>query len=503
MVAKKTSERGSVLLRSRPGDRARPSEPTLIRSFVPEQGKHEPVLLRPFGIAWLIVLFLALLFLIPARLVISGLGAAGHPSVAVALLLGLLWLAAFLSADGLPVGRQPVRWFVGIFLASGLISYAAGYARGLAPVEARAADRWLIATVAMCGLVLAVCDGLTDRASVDRVLRRLTQFAAAMSVVGLIQAIFRVNLVDYITIPGLTANSELLGIGARGSEDLERVAGTANHFVEFGVVLAMVLPVAIHFAMVRNDSTPPWRRWLVVGIIGAGIPFAISRAAMLSAAVALIVLALAWPWRARIKAAIAGCIAIAIIHVMQPGIWGTIGSLFVNASKDPSVQNRLADYVFVQKYFSERPWIGRGSGTLLPDRYILLDNQFLYTLVTAGILGVVAFAALILGAYFLCRGVRQFGVNQENRHLGQALAGSLAAAFVASGTYDSLSFATFTGVLCVTIGIAGALWRIDREIRLVPGYAAISASTEPCLVSRSLVARWYEFVLIGRRDPGR
>jgi len=111
--------------------------------------------------------------------------------------------------------------------------------------------------------------------------------------------------------------------------------------------------------------------------------------------------------------------------------------------------------------FAERPWLGRGAGTVMPERYILLDNQIYGTLVASGILGLAALVALFLVPYFLARSVRLRAGSEEARHLGQALAAVMPAGLLASATFDSFSFATFVGVTFVVVGAIGALWRLE------------------------------------------
>lgn len=118
---------------------------------------HDPRVYRITALG-LLILFLALQFLIPARLVISGMGAAGRPSVAVGILLMFLWAVALLRPKGLPARRQPIRWVVGVYVTTQLIGYAVGFGRQPLAIEASSADRWLILTFAMAGVALAVAD---------------------------------------------------------------------------------------------------------------------------------------------------------------------------------------------------------------------------------------------------------------------------------------------------------------------------------------------------------
>ncbi|NED99603.1 O-antigen ligase family protein [Phytoactinopolyspora halotolerans] len=416
---------------------------------------------RPLTALILLVIFLALQFLIPARLVIGGMGAIGRPSVAIGLLLFFLWTLAFLTRRGLPDGAQPVRWIIGGYVAFQLFGYAVGIDRGLPEIEASSADRWIIFTFAMAGVALATADGMRTRHELDRLLRALVGFAAVMGVIGGLQFTQVVDITQYVRIPGLRLNAALIGVAERGGPGFPRVASTATHYIEFGVVLAMVLPLALHYALFATVRRQRVWRWLAVAVIAVGIPFSISRSATLAVGLALVLMLSVWPWRQRYNALVIAACAIAMFHVVQRGVLGTIKSLFANVENDPSVQDRIArtDYVF--ELWAERPWIGRGAGTFMPERYILLDNQLYMTLLEGGAVGLAALVVFFLAPYFVARSLRLRGADQETRHLAQALAVVLPVSLLASGTFDSFSFATFVGVLFVVIGAIGALWRID------------------------------------------
>ncbi len=408
----------------------------------------------------LVTLFLALQFLIPARLVIGNLGAAGRPSLVLALGIGILWLSGFFQRGNLQRGGQPIRWVVGIYVLVQLLSYIAGLDRGLPGIEARSADRWMIVTFALGGLAVAIADGVTDRRRLETLIGRIVGFTSVMAVVGVLQATVRIDLTQYIRVPGLRANSQLIGVGERGATDLARVAGTANHYIEFGVVLGLVLPLALHRALFPGVESST-KRWVQVVLIAAGIPLSLSRSGLVALAVSLGVMCMVWTWRFRLKAAVFGLLGVVAFRLVQPGVLGTLRSLFTRAEDDPSIQNRIADYVYVEAMWPERPWLGRGVGTFIPDLYILLDNQYLNTLLSSGLVGAAAFLGLFVGGYLVARSVRLRGADEENQHLGQALAAAIASAMVCAATFDSLSFATYSGVLFLLLGLAGALWRLD------------------------------------------
>ncbi len=102
-----------------------------------------------------------------------------------------------------------------------------------------------------------------------------------------------------------------------------------------------------------------------------------------------------WSWRTRYNYLFAALILVAVFMVVRPGLLGTLRyMLFATAEEDPSIEGRTQDYALVGHFFIQRPLLGRGPNTLVPELYngLVLDNQWLYTLVTGGIVGVVAFA---------------------------------------------------------------------------------------------------------------
>lgn len=422
-----------------------------------------PALVRGGSITTLglLALFLTLQFLIPARLVIGGMGAIGRPSVAIGLLLAFLWLISAVRAHHLPDGRQPIRWVVGIFLAVQMLGNVVGFDRLPSAAQASAADKWLIFTVAICGITLAVADGMASRDDLDRLLRLLVGFACAMSLVGVLQFVGIVDLTQYIRIPGLHQNSDLIDASSRGDGDFPRVAGTANHYIEFGVVLALVLPVALHYALFSPFGRTRLWRWLGVGLIALGIPLSISRSAIVTVLIVMAMMAIVWPMRQRYNALVLGVLAVACFHVLNRGVLGTIKALFVHADDDPSVTDRIERTATVMDLWHERPILGWGAGMVTPEEFLLLDNQIYMFLIAGGVVAVVVMVAFFFVPYLLGRSVRLRGKDEETRHLGHTLAVTMPGAVVASGTFDSFSFATFVGVICVLIGAIGALWRLD------------------------------------------
>jgi hypothetical protein len=434
---------------------------------------------RPDAVS-LLSLLIAVTFVLPARLVVTGLGAVGTPANLVGIVLFVLWIVGCMSGHARFSRHQPVHVVVAIYLLVMLVSYAAGFARGMYPDESNNATRLVIETFAVCGITLVAADAIPNRARFEVLLQRLVYGAAFMASIGDLESLTRINLATRIKVPGLVVNNHLIGLGARGTgRGFARVAGTASHYIEFGVVLAMLFPLALHFAIFAPTRGRRRFNWFLVLIIGIGVPFALSRSAAVGLGIAMAVIACCWTWRARLNALIAAMVGAIGMKAAKPGLLGTIRALFTNVSTDPSISGRTTDYGPSFTYIRERPWFGRGAGTFLPSRYRLLDNQILLTTIESGILGLLALLLLFLGGAALAHRVGKFSPDPQTRHLGYAFLAVFAVGFLTSFTFDSLSFPIFTIVLFLTLGLSGSLWRFDRPARHLARDLAANESSSP------------------------
>lgn len=408
--------------------------------------------------AAVLTVYAAFLFLVPAHLVVPGVGASGRPPVVIGI-LGLAWLGAAVIVPEIPNarGRQPLRIAMFVFAASFVMSYVSAYTRILPPIEERALFRGMIVVAGSIGAALLAADGIGSKQRLETLLRRTTWFAAAVAVMGMVQFFTGFDIAALIRVPGLVPNTEVSFFGEE--RFYQRVAGTAMHPIEFGVVMAMMLPIALHFAII-DRHLDPLRRFLPLVLIAAVVPMSVSRSGTLAAGVALAMLIPTWHSPLRERAIVLGAGFLVLMRAAVPGLLGTIKALFVNLFNDPSTTGRTEDYGMVGPYIAESPWFGRGFYTFLPDRYFTLDNQYLLSLVDSGLLGLVAVLGLFVVGISLARGARRRSEDFATRDLGQALAASLMATAVTFATFDAFSFPMVTGLTFLLLGCAGALWRL-------------------------------------------
>jgi O-antigen ligase len=157
----------------------------------------------------------------------------------------------------------------------------------------------------------------------------------------------------------------------------------------------------------------------------------------------------------------------AVLAVMNPGLINTLLRLFDNPASNPAFTVRTERYPLVFYYVGQRPWFGRGTGTWIAPQYQILDNQWLDTLLSNGIVGVVALAGVHITGIVLAGLALRRSTTPEDKHLCAALISTQVIALVVAGTFDSLSFSTYTVVVALTLGFCGTVWRLTHPARTV------------------------------------
>jgi hypothetical protein len=401
------------------------------------------------------VAYVCVLLLVPTRLAFGPLGGSATPAVLVGIVLLLLWVGQRF-ADTHRSGLNPITLLLSVYVLATLIAYAVGQSTGLLPDEVRAGDRAMLVTAAFAGAILFIADGFRSIAAVERLLRVMVWLAAGLALAGLVQFVTGFALAEWIRIPGFRITYDDVG-AVQERLGVDRIQAMATHPIEFGVVLAAMLAPALHFAFRERAM------WLPTAVIALAIPVSGSRSAIVCAGVVVLLMMPVWRWWQRGIALAFLFGAALVIDTVSSGLLASIGELFTGVSADVSTQTRVSDYEDVVPYVAQSPLIGRGPGTFLPGRYLILDNQYLLTLVDSGVVGLLALLALLVGATliaYLLRGRMLASGDRPDADLAGALAAGVGTLAVSAAFFDLLSFPMATGLLAVLIGCVGALWRI-------------------------------------------
>lgn len=427
-----------------------PSQPQRVTSTASvDRGKQRDLL-------GLLTVYLVLLFGLPAALIVGPLGAAGTPAQIFAVVIGVVWLAGQTRVRTFHIRSSAVNICMFLYLVATGLSVAAAIARPANSTETSVLYQSVLSALGLAAVYAAAASGVASVSRLETLVRRLALGGAVLATVGLVQWITKRAFVDLLEIPGLTLNSGVFGVGAR--EGFSRPAGTATHPIEFGLVIAMLLPLAIHFSL--EDRKRGWlRRWYPTLIMASLIPLSLSRSAILAAAVGLVVLVPSWDVQRRIKALLLTLLGATIAFVTVPGLIGTLLGLFTGVANDPNVASRTDSYGLVGEFVARSPLFGRGPGTFLPE-YRILDNQFLRLAIDSGLVGLAACVALLAAGIVVPLKVRRRTRDVRQRSLAQSLAAAVAAAACGFVTFDFLSFPMATGALFLILGIAAGQDRL-------------------------------------------
>ncbi|MGY1796329.1 O-antigen ligase family protein [Geodermatophilus sp. SYSU D00525] len=433
-----------------------------------------------------LVLYAVLLVGIPSVYIVGPLGAPGTPAAIVGVVALGLWVLRRLT--GAAAERPtPVHWLLLLFAASIAGSVVAAGLRPMVELEFTALWRGLIAVASWIGIALTVMDGLRTRERLERFLRVLVWLGAGLGLLGGLQFLTGIDVVPVLHVPGLTQNTDLGGLYERSG--FNRVSGTALHSIEYAAVMSMLLPLAFAQALRRGRSVTAW---LPVLLIAGALPLTVARSGMLGLGVALAFAFLMTRGPQRVWLLVAVAALGVVVRALVPGLLGTISSLFTAGEQDISIAGRTADYGAVADFVSESPVSGRGLFTFLPSIYRILDNQYLGTLIEAGVVGLVALVLLIAGpavlslthAVALRRAAEAGGSHRPpaaDHLLPLSLGAALVAALLLFATFDGFSFPMCMGVFSVVVGAVGATWRLGR----------------PAPAPRPARGRWQTLVALG------
>lgn len=418
------------------------------------------------------------LLALPSNATFRVIGASGFPAGLVGMAaagLYMCWVAFGLHEPRKE--RYPTKVaFLAVWLTS-LASYVALQFRARTGVEASGGDRWLLFLLGITGAALLAAEGLRTLDDFFRVVRPLLWAGAFCGVVAALQYKAHFDLAALIGkhLPLFSYNSSLAGIQQR--DGINRVPGTALHPIELGAVSAMLLPLAIAMVMVDRDR-PLWKRLLPLMLILVGVPLSVSRTGFVALAVAMLFFIPQLRVRRRLGLLAVLPFGLFLAFVAVPKIITTITSFFTGASTDPSVLSRTEDYSMVAGLVSQRPILGFGGGTYMPDNLQdVLDNAYLKWVIEFGYVGLavlIVFYMLLPVATAIT--LRRRTAVEEYAVLAAAIGSGLAGAAVAAATFDAFSFPTQASAQGLLIGLLGALWQIAfrHDPRVAPNAVALN-----------------------------
>ncbi len=458
----------------------RPRRPALARPAAEAIGDDWPHTTRL--LPWALAGFVAMLFLVPFDALDLPIGLPLNSSLDRPLLVGLvgLWLASMALLRG---QARPRLRLTRVHFA--VLAFFALCCVGVALDGAALADMGEVTLVVKkLSLLVSYLVFFFIVASALRA-REVTRFAALIVVLGSIVAVatvveYRWHYNVFYELWGKVMNiTRPADLDAPDSIGRLTVYGPTSQPLELAALLAMVLPFAVMGAI---DSTTRRRRLLyalAMGLLLAG-GLATSRKTSLVAPIGALALLAAYRPRALARSLLGmGVVLVMVVHFVSPTALGSVLSQLEPGHVNGvlTTTDRTARYDAVAPDVMRHVLLGRGFASYDPHKYRILDNEYLGLLIGTGVLGVLAYAGILLAmmslAHATVRGRAREPRSGPDLHRGARLRGggrarepsSLALAALAcvgvvaltSALFDVLSFPHVPYLLFFVAGMIVAL----------------------------------------------
>jgi O-antigen ligase len=296
-------------------------------------------------------------------------------------------------------------------------------------------------------------------------------------VIGLLQVALHQDI--RFLPPGFTFNvgDQSRGIAASLHQryGVERAYGLASHAIEFSVLVAVTVPVTIHFARFATLRRDRVIAGLACGVALLAVPVGVSR----SGALALIAGMLVYVWGVTLRTIATGAavtaVALATQLVWVPRAVRALYETFANAAEDGSIAERISDYTKVSLSFRANPLFGVGLGGSPPSEFGYVDNEWLQSLVQGGLFGLMAMLLMCLGGLFGISAALRAARTPRERDQAYTLGAVFAGIFVSSFTFDLFSHQQAAMLFFLAFGLLWANFAVPVSARTAAPSAALVA----------------------------
>lgn len=259
---------------------------------------------------------------------------------------------------------------------------------------------------------------------------------------------------------------------AFGTEGRVTVVGPTAHGLAATTMLVVVMP----FALVRVlDATTRRSWWLSAAAFALLVVGAMATDRKTAVVVPIaVVIYVAWyrPRQVLRLGALGLVLLVGLVHFASPGALGTVLNLS-SAVRSNSTTHRAGDFTNVTPDVLAHPLLGRGFGTLNPDKpaqFRINDNEYIDEVWQVGVVGLLAFVWMILASVVVARAaIRSRGPTVASLTL--AASGGCIAFLVVCALFDAMSFAQapymfFVVAALTTIAAAGPEGNVEptREV---------------------------------------
>ena len=360
---------------------------------------------------------------------------------------------------------------IAVYFLLYLIVWGVGVAHTTSPLIDQNRTIQLFLNVEYCTVALYAIQRITSERQRRQLFAILTFGITVSAVMAIFEHWTTIDLRLMFEPPGFTSVGVNRGISAAVIDKdfydirygVKRSWGTSSHPIEFSVLVAGFLPIALHFARFSESSVARRLATLSTVILLFALPTGVSRSGMVALAAAFLVYAWSFSFRQWVGglvliAAIVGVQAMIAPDTMQ-ALWKAI------TIQDESVTVRITRSTAIVESFRSSPIFGIGPAEVPKSLQLhglnglvtsgAVDNEWFGTLASGGIIGITGLTVLMGGGIFGISAARRAATSRRDKDLALAAGGLVVALVATSSTFDMLGFgqATWTYFLAF-----GALW---------------------------------------------
>jgi hypothetical protein len=232
------------------------------------------------------------------------------------------------------------------------------------------------------------------------------------------------------------------------------ILGPTIHPLATTQLLAMAVPFAIAGGLYTSTKGRRLLYLLATAILLAGVFATQRKTGPMILAAGLLPFFVFRP-RRMLRLAPIGVMLMLAMPVIAPSAVGSLRDQLnpSAATGTLSSRDRLSDYEAIGPDVLNHPALGRGWQTYDPERYRVLDNEYLSILIGNGWLGVGAYALLLITALALCtRAIRTHDPARAPPAL--AVASVTMMMLVGSATFDTIAFPVVPYIFLLFLGLA-------------------------------------------------
>jgi hypothetical protein len=257
------------------------------------------------------------------------------------------------------------------------------------------------------------------------------------------------------------------------------VYGPTGHPLELATLLAALAPFALLGLAEAKDRRQRWLYTLALSLLLAGALATVRKTSVLAPIPGLLVL-LAYRPRILTRRMLPLALLLGVVvHFAAPG---TLGSVWTQLSPSQfgnvrSTQDRTADYGGVAPDVTSHLLFGRGYQSYDAHKYRILDNEYLFLIIGVGVVGLLAYLAIIGGAMSSAHSTIR-GPNRVRARYALGATAAIAVVGIANLFFDVLSFPHVPYLMFFMAGLLVALREPPPAPRWPPPAAAALRAPE-------------------------